>query len=67
LTEKEIILPEIDQLEFFGPANNKFKFLQSRFPKLKIIARGNHIKVNGDDAEIERFDLLLEKLFAHIE
>lgn len=66
MTEKEIILPDIDQLEFFGPTNSKFKFIQSRFPKLKIIARGNHIKVNGDDEEIERFELKLEQIFAHL-
>ena len=67
MTEKEIILPDIDQLEFFGPTNSKFKFIQSRFPKLKIIARGNHIKVNGDDEEIERFELKLEQVFAHLQ
>lgn len=67
MTEKEIILPDIDQLEFFGATNSKFKFIQSRFPKLKIVARGNHIKVNGDDDEIERFELKLEQLFAHLE
>jgi len=66
LTEKEIILPDIDPLEFFGPTNTKFKFIQSRFPKLKIIARGNHIRANGDDEEIERFELKLEQVFAHI-
>jgi phosphate starvation-inducible PhoH-like protein len=66
LTEKEIILPDIDPLEFFGPTNTKFKFIQSRFPKLKIVARGNHIRVNGDDDEIERFELKLEQVFAHI-
>ncbi len=67
MTDKEIILPDIDQLEFFGPTNSKFKFIQSRFPKLKIIARGNHIKVNGDDEEIERFELKLEQIFAHLQ
>jgi phosphate starvation-inducible PhoH-like protein len=67
LTEKEIILPDIDPLEFFGPTNTKFKFIQSRFPKLKIIARGNTMRVNGDDEEIERFELKLEQVFAHIE
>ena len=66
MTEKEIILPDIDPLEFFGPTNTKFKFIQSRFPKLKIIARGNQIRVNGDDEEIERFELKLEQVFAHI-
>jgi phosphate starvation-inducible PhoH-like protein len=67
LTEKEIILPDIDQLEFFGPTNSKFKFIQSRFPKLKIMARGSHIKVNGDEEEIERFELKLEQIFAHLQ
>ncbi|HEY8404253.1 MAG TPA: PhoH family protein [Flavobacteriales bacterium] len=67
MIEKEIILPEIDQLEFFGSNNTKFKFLQSRFPKLKIVARGNHIKAVGDETEIDRFDLLVEKVFAHME
>jgi phosphate starvation-inducible PhoH-like protein len=66
LTEKEIILPDIDPLEFFGPTNTKLKFVQSRFPKLKIVARGNVIRVNGDDEEIERFELKLEQVFAHI-
>lgn len=65
MIEKEIILPEIDPLEFFGATNSKFKFVQSRFPKLKIVARGSHIKVNGDEAEIDRFELILEQLFAH--
>jgi phosphate starvation-inducible PhoH-like protein len=65
LIEKEIILPEIDELEFFGPTNSKLKFIQSRFPKLKIVARGNKIKVNGDEEEIDRFELVLEQLFAH--
>lgn len=66
MTEKEIILPDIDPLEFFGPTNTKLKFIQSRFPKLKIVARGNIIRVNGDDEEIERFELKLEQVFAHI-
>jgi phosphate starvation-inducible PhoH-like protein len=67
LTEKEIILPDIDPLEFFGATNTKFKFIQSRFPKLKVMARGNHIRVNGEEEEIERFELKLEQVFAHIE
>ena len=67
MTEKEIILPEIEPIEFFGPTNNKFKFIQSRFPKLKVVARGNVVRVIGDDDEIDRFELKLEQIFAHIE
>jgi phosphate starvation-inducible protein PhoH and related proteins len=67
LIEKEIILPEIDQLEFFGPTKTKFKLIQSHYPKLKIIARGNIIKVNGDEDEIDRFEVKLEHIFDHLE
>ncbi len=67
MTEKEIILPDIEPIEFFGPTNNKFKFIQSRFPKLKVVARGNVVRVIGDDDEIDRFELKLEQIFAHIE
>lgn len=66
MTEKEIILPEVDHLELFGVTNSKFKLIQSRFPKLKIVARGNHIKVNGDDAEIDAFELKMEQIFTHL-
>lgn len=67
MTEKEIILPEVDHLEFFGATNSKFKLIQSRYPKLKLMARGNHIKVNGDDAEIDAFELKLEQIFDHLQ
>jgi phosphate starvation-inducible PhoH-like protein len=67
LIEKEIILPAIDPLEFFGPNNSKFKLIISRFPKLKIIARGDMIKVNGDEEEVQRFDDKMTLVFWHIE
>lgn len=67
MTEKEIVLPAIDPLELFGPSNSKFKLIASRFPKLKIVARGNVIKVNGDDEEVQRFDDKMTLVFWHIE
>ncbi len=67
MTEKEIQIPAIDPLELFGPSNSKFKLLCSRFPKLKIIARGSMIKVNGEEAEVQRFDDMLTLIFYHIE
>lgn len=67
MIEKEIALPAIDPLEFFGPNNNKFKLIAARFPKLKIVARGNTLKVNGDDEEVQRFDDKMTLVFWHIE
>jgi phosphate starvation-inducible PhoH-like protein len=67
LVDKEILIPAIDPLELFGPNNNKFKLICSRFPKLKIFSRGNIIKANGDTAELEHFADKMSLIFWHIE
>jgi phosphate starvation-inducible protein PhoH and related proteins len=67
LTEKEIILPEIDHLEFFGAANSKFKLIQSKYPKLRVTARGNVIRVQGDEEEMDRFEVKLNHVFDYME
>ncbi|HDZ03910.1 hypothetical protein LCGC14_0199160 [marine sediment metagenome] len=62
----EIILEltEISPREFFGQQNEHIDLLKKYFPKLKIVARGNKIKVFGDEellVEFEkRFDLLTQ-------
>jgi phosphate starvation-inducible PhoH-like protein len=67
LAEKELFLPSIDPIEFFGPNNVKFKFVQSKFPKLKIMTRGNMLKAIGSDDELQRLDDFLTLIFWHIE
>ncbi len=67
MTEREILLPDIDPLVFFGPSNNHFRFIQSRFPTLRITARGNTVKCSGAESEMDRFDLKMEEVFAYIE
>ncbi len=67
MQEKEILFPDIDPLEFFGPNHSKFRLIRERFPKLKIVARGNVIKVNGDDEEIDKFSEKIGLIFWHIE
>lgn len=67
MADREILIPAIDPLELFGPNNNKFKLICSRFPKLKIVARGNIIKANGDNVELDHFADKLSLVFWHIE
>ncbi len=67
MADREILIPAIDPLELFGPNNNKFKLICSRFPKLKIVARGNIIKANGDNTELDHFADKLSLVFWHIE
>ncbi|MBL7942741.1 MAG: PhoH family protein [Flavobacteriales bacterium] len=67
MNEREILIPPVDPLELFGPSNSKWNIITGHFPKLKIIARGNTIRVHGDEAELDRFESKLSLVFFHLE
>ena len=67
MTEKEIRIPLVDPLEFYGTSDSKIKLIKQCYPKLKIVARGNVLKIYGDPTEIERFEKQLELIFWHLE
>ena len=62
---KEIQLTGVNPIEIFGTKEEKLKVLKKKFRKLKIIARGETIKVMGSEAEIIVFEKKLELLIAH--
>lgn len=49
MIEKIIVLEDIDPVIFFGVNNTNFQLLKALFPKLRIMARGNVIKILGDE------------------
>ncbi len=55
LKEKSIILDEVSLVDLWGTNNHHQKLLQQRFPKLKIISRGNVVKASGDEKELDKF------------
>lgn len=65
MQEKEIIIDSVDLRDFFGPQNEKLKMIQKHFPKVKVIARGNVLKVLGEDSEIKIFEAKFEHLLQH--
>jgi len=65
LQVKEIQLTGVNPIEIFGTKEEKLKVLKKKFRKLKIIARGETIKVMGSEAEIIVFEKKLELLIAH--
>ncbi len=67
MIEKLINLDTIDPLTLYGLNDRNFKYLKTRFPKLKIVARGNMIKVNGDFNEVEIFNSKITQFIEHIE
>jgi phosphate starvation-inducible PhoH-like protein len=62
LNELIIELTEISPQEFFGQQNSNIELLKKYFPKLKIVARGNKIKVFGDEELLEEFDKRFDEL-----
>jgi phosphate starvation-inducible PhoH-like protein len=65
LNEIIIELSEINPREFFGQNNENIELLKKYFPKLKIVARGNKIKVFGDEEMLEEFDERITMLMEH--
>tara|TARA_R110002020_G_scaffold91560_2_gene222294 strand:- start:29504 stop:30457 length:954 start_codon:yes stop_codon:yes gene_type:complete len=65
LNELVIELTEISPREFFGQQNANIDLLKKYFPKLKVIARGNKVRVYGDAPLLEEFDKRFGMLTDH--
>ncbi|RXG15493.1 phosphate starvation-inducible protein PhoH [Leeuwenhoekiella aestuarii] len=65
MNELIIELSEITPREFFGQNNSNIELLKKYFPKLKLVARGNHIKAYGDEDLLEEFDKRITMLLEH--
>lgn len=63
--DRLIELVGINPAEFFGVNDANLRYLKTFFPKLKIIARGNTILLNGDEEVMDEFDRKFELLVAH--
>ena len=65
MNELIIELSEINPREFFGEQNAHIELLKKYFPKLKIVARGNKLRVYGDEDQLEEFDKRFNMLIDH--
>lgn len=62
MNERLILIEGMDPLALFGVNNSNFNLLASHFPKLKLIARGDEIKVLGEEKEIKDFEDKLNRI-----
>lgn len=62
MIEQVIVLDSADPVIFFGINNNNLSVLRTLFPKLKIVARGNVIKVIGSIEDIPLFEEKIKEL-----
>ena len=66
MIEKHIILEDIDPVTFYGVGNEHLLMIKSLFPKIRIIARDNIIRVLGDEEEIAKIEESIENICKHI-
>ena len=66
MIEKHIVLEDVDPVSFYGIGNEHLQMLKSLFPKLRIMARDNVIKVLGDELEIAKIEEHIEDLRQHL-
>ncbi|MBE0653828.1 MAG: PhoH family protein, partial [Bacteroidales bacterium] len=66
MMEAVIYLDGVDPVVFFGVNNKRYERIRQHFPKLKIMSRGNEIKVRGDEKEIRKFQDKMDLFFGHL-
>ena len=66
MIEKHIVLEDIDPVVFYGSNNVHLQMIRSLFPKLRLLARDNVVRVLGDEEQMAAFEEVAEKIRLHI-
>ncbi|PYF76770.1 PhoH family protein [Pedobacter nutrimenti] len=67
MNELKLTLESVDPAQFWGTNNEHYELIKHAFPKLKIVARGNEVKVLGEEQELSIFELKFNQLIRHLE
>ncbi len=65
MSEKKIILEDIAPVDLYGVNDVKLELIKNRFPKLKIVARGEVIKANGEEEDLNQLEMVINILIAY--
>ena len=66
MIEKHIVLDDIDPVVFYGVGNIHLQMIKSLFPKVRVVARDNVIKVLGDEEQMAKLEEDVENMRKHI-
>jgi phosphate starvation-inducible PhoH-like protein len=66
MIEKHIVLEDIDPVSFYGVNNCHLQVIRSLYPKLRIMARDNVVRVLGDEEEMCAFEDHMEQMRRHL-
>lgn len=62
MNERIVIIDKVDPQTFYGVNNNNINLIRNLFPKLRMAARGNVIKVIGEDSETAEFEKKVKEI-----
>lgn len=65
MIERIIIIDQVDPQTFYGVNNANISLIRNLFPKLRMAARGNVIKVIGEEHETAEFEAKVKEIETH--
>lgn len=66
MIEKHIVLEDIDSVILYGVNNTHLQIIKALYPKLRIVARDNVLRVLGDEEQMANFEENIEKIRKHV-
>ncbi len=66
MIERHRILEDIDPVVFYGVNNSHLQMVKSLFPKLRIVARDNILRIQGSEEDIAVAEESIENMRRHI-
>lgn len=67
MNELKLEIENVNPVIIWGPNNEHFETIKRQFPKIKIVARGNEVKVLGDESELKAFNQKFQELLDHVD
>jgi phosphate starvation-inducible PhoH-like protein len=66
MAEKLIYLEGVDPLDFYGVNNVRFNKFIELFPDLKVVSRGNEIRISGEKLRLQEFEDKVDLFLRHL-
>lgn len=66
MIEKHIVLEDIEPVILYGVNNTHLQIIKALYPKLRIVARDNVLRVLGDEEQMANFEENIEKIRKHV-
>jgi phosphate starvation-inducible protein PhoH and related proteins len=65
MPEKDIFIEDIPLIELYGINDSRMQIIKEHFPKLKIVARGDALRISGSHESIESFSKRIIRIVEH--